>query len=109
MVAKKNINIDDSKMWGFLGAFFPFLGFILVLLVRKEDKYAMYYAKHGLIIGIAWIIFSLLKGVPLVGWALYTVGVVLLIILWVMTFIGGLSGEQKKFLVLTDLAQKINL
>ena len=108
MVAKKGSD-DDSKTWGFVGSFFPILGFILVILSRKEDSYAMYYAKHGLIIGIAWIIFTFLRSVPLLGWIIYTVGIVLLIILWVMTFIGALSGERKKFIVLTDLAEKIKI
>ena len=108
MVVSKHKS-DDSKTWAFLGVFLTVIGFIIVLLTRKDDQYAMYYAKHGLILFIGWIVFSLLARIPVLGWVIYVVGGVALLILWVMAFIGALSGEKKRFLVLTDLAEKINL
>ncbi len=108
MAVSKSKN-DDSKTWAFLGVFLTVIGFIIVLLTRKEDEYAMYYAKHGLILFVGWVLFSLLGRIPVVGWYFYIVGGIALLILWVMAFIGALSGEKKRFLVLTDLAEKINL
>ena len=105
----KKRNKEDSKTWAFLGVFFTIIGFISVLLTRKDDHYAMYYAKHGLIIFIAWVVFSLLGNIPLIGWIIYAIGGVALLILWVMAFIAALSGEKKQFLVLTDLAEKIRI
>jgi len=69
----------------------------------------MYYAKHGLIIFVGWLVFSLLGKIPTIGWILYVFGGIALLILWVMAFIGALSGERKRFLILTDLAEKIKL
>ena len=108
MAVSKQKN-DDSKTWAFLGVFFLVIGFILVLLTRKDDKYAMYYAKHGLILFIAALLFSLFGNIPVIGNPISWIGTLVLIILWVMAFIAALSGEKKKFLVLTDLAEKINL
>jgi len=100
---------DESKIWAFLGVFLTLIGFLLVFMIRRDDHYAMYYAKHGLVLFIAWVVFSLLANIPLIGWVIYLVGGVALLILWVMAFVGALSGEKKKFLVVTDLAEKIHL
>lgn len=112
MVAKKgsvSTSGDDSKTWAFLGVFLTVIGFIIVLLAKKEDTYAMYYAKHGLIIFIAWVLLSLIGNIPVVGWFVYVIGGIALLILWVMAFIAALSGEKKRFIVLSDLADKIKL
>lgn len=108
-MAVKKKKDDDRKTWAFLGVFLTLIGFIIVLLTRKEDEYAMYYAKHGLVIFIAWLVFSLIGRIPMVGWVIYVVGGVGLLILWVMAFIAALSGEKKRFFVLTDLAEKIKI
>ncbi len=100
---------DDSKTWAFLGVFLTVIGFIIVLFTRKDDQYAMYYAKHGLVIFIAWLIFILIGRIPVIGWFIYIIGGIGLLILWVMAFIAALSGEKKKFIVLTDLAEKIKI
>ena len=108
MVVKKSKN-EDSKTWAFLGVFLTVIGFLIVFLTKKDDAYAMYYAKHGLIIFLAWVVVSLLSNIPLVGWIVYLVGGVLLLLVWVMCFIAALSGEKKKFLVISDLAEKITI
>lgn len=108
-MARSKYKSDESKTWAFLGVFLTVIGFIIILLTRKDDEYAMYYAKHGLILFIGWIVFSLLGRIPIAGWYIWTIGEIVLLILWVMAFIGALSGEKKKFLVLTDLANKIQL
>lgn len=108
MVVKKKKD-DDAKLWAFLGVFLTIIGFLIVVLTRKEDQYAMYYAKHGLVIFVGGLLLRLVEIVPLVGWYIYVIGGVVLLILWVMAFIAALSGEKKRFFVLTDLAEKINI
>ncbi len=108
MVVKKQKN-EDSKIWAFLGVFLGLIGFLIVLLTRKDDKYAMYYAKMGLVLTIAWIILAIVNIIPVIGWVIYVVGGIALLILWVIAFIAALSGEEKKVFLLSDLAAKINL
>ena len=108
-MAIKKTNTYDSKTWAFLGVFLTVIGFIIVLLTKKDDQYVMYYAKHGLIIFVAWVILSLIGKIPVVGWFIYVIGGIGLLVLWVMAFIAALSGEKKRFLLLTDLAEKIHL
>jgi uncharacterized membrane protein len=100
---------EEGKIWAFLGVFLTLIGFLIVLLAKKDDKYAMYYAKHGLVLGIIWIVLWILNLIPIIGWVIYVVGGILTLILWVIIFIAALSGEEKKFPVITELASKFKI
>ena len=68
----------------------------------------MYYAKHGLVLFIAWVIIGIISIIPFVGWIIYLVGAILLLIAWIMSFIAALSGEIKEIPVITTFAKKFN-
>jgi uncharacterized membrane protein len=111
---------DDSKIFAFLGVFLTIIGFLIVLLTRKEDKYAMYYAKQGLVLFIAFVVVQLLGWVAVVGlfvvpliagliglvlWILYVV----LVVLWVLGIVNAFSGKEKPIPIIGKFADKINL
>ena len=100
---------DDEKLFAFLGAFFVLIGFLLVLSLRKENKYAMFYAKQGLVLFIAAVIFSIFSGIPLIGWIFSTILLICWIILWVITFVNSLSGEEINTFLVGELAKKIKI
>lgn len=119
VVAKKS---DDDKIFAFLGSFLTILGFIIVLLAKKDSKYAMYYGKQGLVLGITWIavwiviaIFGAIIAIaiPLVGsiimmlvWLVLGLG---MLVLWIISWINSLSGQMKPLPILQTFADKINL
>ncbi len=107
MVTKKGKK--DSNVWAFVGVFLGWIGFLIVLLTRKEDKFAMFYAKYGLILSIAWVIVWILAWVPIIGRWIYIVGGLVLLVVWVIAFIAALSGKEKRFPILSDLADKIQI
>lgn len=101
---------DDRIVFAFLAAFLTIIGFIIALIIKKDDKYVMFYAKHGLILFIGWIIAGILSVIPIIGWLI--LGPILwiaLLILWVITWINALSGKQKKTWIIGNLAEKIKL
>lgn len=100
---------DDEKLFAFIGAFFVLVGFLIVFLIRKDDKYSMYYAKQGLVLFIAAIIFSVLSQIPLIGWIFSSILLIIWIILWIITFINSISGEIKPTFVVGELADKIKI
>jgi uncharacterized membrane protein len=102
MANKKN----DSTLWAFLGAFLTIVGFLLVIILRKEDKYAMYYAKLGLILFVAAVVVSILGIIPFIGWIITLVGNIILLVLWIMSWVAALSGQKKQIPVISDLAKK---
>ena len=102
---------SETKLFAFLGVFLTLIGFIVVLLARKHDKYAMYYGKQGLVLFIAALIVSVVGGiVPFIGWFfILPVGNVLVVILWVIGLINSLSGKKKPVPWIGKFADKLEI
>jgi uncharacterized membrane protein len=99
---------DEKKLFAFIASFFTIIGFIIAFVLRKEDKYIMYYAKHGLILFIGQIFvwfFSIFSFLRFVYWIL----MVFWLILWVLTWLNALSGKEKETIIITELAEKLDL
>ena len=99
---------SDSKLFAFLGVFLGLIGFLIVLLTRKDDKYAMYYAKQGLVIFIAWVIVYIIGTfLPLIGWfIILPLGSLAMLVLWIIAIINSLSGAEKPTPLIGRFAEK---
>ncbi len=111
-MAKKNSK-DDDKLFAFLGVFLTIIGFVIVYLTKKDSKYAMFYAKQGLVLGIAWIIVMMasfvLMFIPIIGWLITSVAYLVLTILWFIAWINALSDKEKVTPLIGQFADKFNL
>jgi uncharacterized membrane protein len=115
--ASKKLNpqdeLNDSKLWAILGFALPFIGFLLVFALKKEDKYALYYAKQGLafflLALIATIIDILFSWIIVVGWIIGTGLTIILIVLYIIGIINSLSGKEKSIPVVDLIADKIKV
>ncbi|MBW3015849.1 DUF4870 domain-containing protein [Candidatus Woesearchaeota archaeon] len=94
----------DSKTWAFLSTFLSIVGFILALLMKKDDDYVMFYAKQSLIVFIFAIIGSVVAAVPFIGWIISGIIGILVIILWLFSWVYALSGHKKEVPVIGGLA-----
>ncbi|XOU94062.1 MAG: DUF4870 domain-containing protein [Candidatus Kerfeldbacteria bacterium] len=74
---------------------------IVMLIIKKDDKFVNFHAKQGVILFIA----SFIGVIPIIGWALWLV----IIVLEIIGFIKALSGEKYRIPVVGDLAEKINI
>ncbi|MBU2562101.1 MAG: DUF4870 domain-containing protein [Nanoarchaeota archaeon] len=99
---------DDSKLFAFLAVFLSIIGFIIALLVKKENKYVMYYAKQSLVLFIGWVIVSIIGIVPILGWVLAPIGWIILIILWIIALVNSLSGKLKETPLVGKYAKKFD-
>lgn len=106
-MAKKKSTQGQKKAEAFIASFFTIIGFIIALLAWKKDDYVMFYAKQGLVLGLFYIVISIL--VPVFPGFLNALLWLGLAILWVITWIGALSGEKKETFIVGDLAKKISL
>ena len=103
---------SDGKIFAFLCYLITIIGVLIVLLTKKEDKFAVYHAKQGLVLFISWIIVgvvaSVLLVVPILGWligfGLYT----FMLILWIMGMVNALGGKEKPLPVIGQFADKFN-
>ena len=107
----KKASTDDSKIFAFLAVFLSIIGFLVVLLAKKDDKYAMYYAKQSLILFIAGMVVNVAGTfIPIIGWfVILPVGGILVFILWIMALINSVSGIQKPVPIIGKYADKIKL
>jgi uncharacterized membrane protein len=109
----KPVKKDDSesKLFALLGILLTIIGYIIVYFTRKEDKYAMYYAKQGLVLFIAWIIVAV--AALMVGWILIVGSIIATVLyavtfaLWIVGIIYSLSGEEKEIPIIGVFAKKI--
>lgn len=102
--------VEDGKIFAFLGVFLTLIGFVIVLLAKKDNKYAMYYAKQGLILFIAYVIVAILGMIPIIGWfVILPIGYLIMLILWIIGIVYAFSGEMKPIPLIGKFADKINL
>jgi uncharacterized membrane protein len=105
--------IEEGKIFAFLGIFLTLIGFLIVLIAKKENKYAMHYAKQGLVLFIAYfavmIVIMFIGWIPIIGWLITTALWIGMLILWVIGIIYSLSGEEKDIPIIGEMAKKINI
>jgi len=104
-ISKNKIDKNNQKLFAFLASFFTIIGFIIALILWKDDKYVMFYAKQGLVLFIAQIIIMVLYPLLFLVWVLW----VLWFILWIITWINALSGQMKDTFIIGDIAEKIRV
>ena len=112
MPKKSKSKKEDSKIFAFLAIFLSICGFIIALLIRRDNKYVMFYAKQSLILFIAGLIvkiISVLLAMTLIG--IFTVPIlwIIYIVLWVIALINSVSGKQKETPFIGHYGEKIDL
>lgn|SRR3989344_7408823 len=101
----KNRLQNRYTLKAFVASFFTIIGFIIALIIWRDEKYVMYYANHGLVLFLGQAIISLLTPLsPFIRFAW-----ILWFILWILTWVNALSGKIKYTFIISDIAKKINL
>jgi len=104
---------DDRKLFAFLATFLSIIGFIIALVAKKEDKYVMFYAKQSLVVFIVAVIGSIISSlfmhILFIGWIIATAINIIVALLWIISWIYALSGEEKEVPIVGVYARKINL
>lgn len=112
-MAKQSKEIEEGKVFAFLGIFLTIVGFLVVILAKKDNKYAMFYAKQGLVLFIAYVIAiianMILSMIPFVGWLIMLVLWIGLLVLWILGIVYSLSGEMKDIPLIGEFAKKIKI
>jgi uncharacterized membrane protein len=109
VVSKSNLKnsktiSNNSIVKAFVATFFSIFGFLIALIFWRRDDYAIFYAKQSMVLFIEALVVALIGGiltwVPIIGGAITFVLNLVIIILWVLTWVYALSGKKKKvFLV----------
>ncbi len=94
-----------STGWAFIGTL-PILGFILVWLAKKRDAYAMFYAKQGLVLGIAIIVLTFALTLLVITIPLVPIWNIVAFILWIISAVNAFSGKTKVTPIIGRFAAK---
>jgi len=122
VVSKKE---DDSKLFAFIATFFSIVGFIIAIIVKRDNKYVMHYAKQSLVVFVTSILLSIIGAIlsaifyfPIYAAVPGTIGAptvfsglasLFSFILWLFSWIYALSGEMKEVPVVGHFGRKFNL
>lgn len=106
---KKQENQSEDKLFAFLATFLTIIGFVIALILRRDNDYVMHYAKQGLVLFIIQVIIWGVSAIPFIGWFFGGALWILFLILWVISWINALSGQKKKTFIVSEFADKIKL
>jgi uncharacterized membrane protein len=101
--------VDEGKVWAFISVLLGIVGFVMVILAKRENSYAMHYAKQGLVLSITSIIVWVGGFLPLIGLAISTLGSIAIFILWIIGLVYSLSGQKKNIPIIGEYGKKINI
>jgi len=108
--------VEEGIVWAIIG----YLGilFLVPLLAKKDNKFALYHAKQGLVLFIAeivamvvaLIIMFIVGWIPVVGWVisgliwlLFWVGMLVMLI---MGIVNAATGKYKALPIIGGIAEK---
>ncbi len=76
---------------------------IVFLLLEKEDKFVRFHAMQSI---ITFGLITLLSFIPIVGWMLSPILMILGFVLWLVLIFKAYKGEEFKLPVIGDFAKK---
>jgi uncharacterized membrane protein len=101
--------VDEGRLFAFLSYFLWLIGFFIVLIAKKDNKFAMFHAKQSLVLCIVGVASGVLHALPFVGSLLAALIGLVLFIFWIMGMIYALTGKETNLPIVGDLAAKINI
>lgn len=76
---------------------------LVPLLLKRDNEFVMFHAKQGLVLFIIEVIGAFIFWIPVIGWLLW----VLVVVLAIVGFLSALQGKRVELPVVSMLARKI--
>ena len=112
---RKQIQIkeNDPKLIAFLITFLSIVGFLIYLLIQKKNDYTKFYAKQSLVVFIAAVLAGIIgwtvMWIPILGGIIkFGLGVIV-VVLWVLSWVYALSGDKKEVPLIGHYGRNISL
>ena len=105
VVAPKNPEVQDAQFFAAIG-YLSFLCFV-PLVLKKENKFALFHGKQALVLFILELAAAILKVVPALGDLVFTLAFVVLGILSLIGIVKVLMGERWEIPVIHEIAERI--
>ncbi len=93
--------VEEGMIWGIIA--YLWILFLVPLLAKKDNKFALYHAKQGLMLFICWAVILAISAVilaisfaigwvPILGWIVTALGWIFLLVLFMLFIIGIIIG-----------------
>ena len=108
MSKKEDLSLEEIKKGAGLAALsYVFFLWILAFLIKKDNRFTHYHARHGLVIFIGEVIFAVLSLIPLIGGIFYVLGIIIFSDLSLYGIYSALTGRLCRIPIVTDIAEKL--
>ena len=106
-ISRDESMIQEGKVFAVLG----YLGMLCLtpLLAKKDNPFALFHAKQGLVLLIAEVAVSVVLVIPVLGWIVAVIGYPVLLVLGIIGIVQSIMGKYWKIPWLGDLAAKIKI
>jgi uncharacterized membrane protein len=100
--------VEEGIVWAIIG----YIGilFLVPLLAKKDNKFALYHAKQGLVLFIAdiivWVVAFILMFIPFIGWLIGAILWILLLVLFIIGIVNAATGKYKALPIIGGIAEK---
>lgn len=90
-------------------AYLTLIGLIIAYVLNNEKRndFASYHIRQSLGIFISIFVLSAFNYIPLIGWAIASIGVLAMVILWVLGVVNAANGIKKPVPVLGEYFQEL--
>jgi uncharacterized membrane protein len=94
------------------GKFFALISYIsflciVSLLLKKDNKFALYHAKQGLVLFVFEVASFMLSIIPVLSWIISRVGIAIFGLISLWGIVQALMGTTERMPVISDIADKI--
>ena len=100
-------DVENGKFFAAIG--YVSILFIVPLVLKRDNKFAVFHGKQGLVLFILEVAASILKVIPAVGDVIAMLAFVVCGILSLLGIVKVLMNEYWEMPVVSDIASKINL
>jgi len=107
LAGKVNKEIEEGKIFAVIG----YLGILCLipLLLKKENKFALFHGKQGLVLLIGEVGAAVINIVPILGQLIWILAVMVFGILSLVGIVQSLMGNYWKMPVIGEVAEKISI
>jgi len=99
--------VEDDKFITFLS----YIGVLCLipLLTKKDDAFVFFHAKQGLVLFIVEVITAFVATIPVFGWVIAPMAILLWVALSIIGIINITNGDKKELPILGKYADKIKI
>jgi len=96
------------------GKFFAVISYvsflcIITLALKKNNKFALYHARQGLVLFVMEVVAFILSIIPLLGWLIGVFGYALFLLVSIWGIIQAALGLYCRIPVVTEISEKVIL